>query len=446
MIGRSYKSFMSDEQVAIDVKILIETDKAGKDLFEMETTHIHKDGTLVYLILNGVFMRDEQGNITGASGTAKDISRRKENQEALREVEERFRKIYQSSPALVAISTVEEAIILDINNAWSETLGYTREEAINKTVYELGIFADPDSRRRAVRAGGQNRHFSNEAQYVTKTGEVRDFLVSAESIEFDGQNCYLFISQDITDLKLAEQEARVHRDQLAHVTRVSTMGEMATSLAHELNQPLAAMTAYVDGSLKRLRAGETPSEEILEALAKASGQAYRAGNIIRRLRDFIADTGSHIGSMYINDAVNAVIDLTTTEIRQEQIRLNLELGDSLPPVIGDEILLQQVIMNLARNSIEAMAANDHGTRKLTIRTEMEDPENVLLTVCDTGPGVIDGDTEHIFDPYFTTKESGLGLGLSICRSIIERHNGRIWAEPLDAGGIKFSIRLPSASA
>lgn len=440
MIGRPFTDFMTKEQAEIDLAVFAEI-KDGNDFIDIETVHLKKDGTPINLSFNAIVMRDSEGNVIGTTGTAKDITGRRQSEIFLRQSEERFSKVFQSSPALVSISTKDQAIIMDVNKVWLDTFGYQRDEAIGHTPFELNIFVDNDIRNRAVRQIDQDRHVGVETQYQTKSGEVREFLVSGEPIEFQGQDCYLFISQDITELKRAEKETRLQRDQLAHVSRVSTMGEMATSLAHELTQPLAAMAAYIDGSLRRIEVGETFSEEIKDALSKASDQARRSGKIIRTLRDFVANAEIHTEAVSINDEVKAIVELADADLRQASIQVHLELAEPFPPLNAEPILLQQVILNLIRNSIDAMEGIDSQKRELRIESSHEN-EHLILTVSDTGSGINSQEHAQIFDPYFSKKLNGLGLGLPICRSIVERYGGLIWSDPNNKLGAKFIIQLP----
>ena len=358
--------------------------------------------------------------------------------------EERFWKIFQSSPALVAISTAEKAIILDVNEVWLKTLGYKKSEVIGRTPYELKMFVEPDIRNRTVRRFDKERHVSIETQYFTKNGEVRDFLVSGGPIEFEEQDCYLFVSQDITALKQIEDKSRRHRDELAHVTRVTTMGEMATSLAHELNQPLAALSAYVNGSLQRIRAGEPISEPIINALEKASEQAERAGNIIRQLRNFVRKKELKFENVDINDAVRSATSFMRSELSLDQIDLVLDLTRKKLLVEGDPVLIQQVIFNLVKNSVEALNKLESGSGQITINTARKNGL-VSFVIKDNGLGVPPEHRERLFEPYFSTKDSGLGLGLPICRSVIEDLNGEIWCEATATQGTAFQFHLPLAT-
>jgi len=250
------------------------------------------------------------------------------------------------------------------------------------------------------------------------------------------------LETQIAERKLAEDQLREKQLQLNQVTRLSTMGEMATGLAHELNQPLAAIAAYVDGSLHRLQSGEAPSEQIFSALEKASQQASRAGEIIRRIRDFIQNVEGDQEIVDVNHAVREAIELMENELRSQAIQLEIDYGDGIPPIRGDTVQLQQLIINLARNSIEAMSEAKSNGHRLYIQTKCDDDGLVNISVEDNGPGVVGAIGEKAFDPFFTTKENGLGMGLAICRSIAEVHNGQLYYETPSSGGARFKCAFP----
>ena len=361
----------------------------------------------------------------------------------IKKSEERFFKIFQSSPALISISTVDGAVILDVNDVWLKTLGYKKSEVFGRTPFHLKLFEDTGIRERVIAGANQGGQGGFDVRYVKKNGDVGDFVVSCEPIEYEGQDCYLWVAQDVSAAKQIEEEFRHHRDELAHVTRIATMGEMATSLAHELDQPLTAISAFVTGSLQRLKSGEQIHCEIIDALEKASEQADRAGNIIRRLRDFVRKKEQKIEFVDINDAVLTATNIMKSELNLGQIDLMLDLTSSDVQVEGDPILIQQVIFNLLKNSVDALHARETGSGKVTINTARINGL-VSFTIEDNGLGVPPENHGLLFEPYFSTKEAGLGLGLPICRSIIEDLNGEIWCEPDAAEGSRFQFHIPIA--
>ncbi len=241
--------------------------------------------------------------------------------------------------------------------------------------------------------------------------------------------------------KQADAESREHQEQLAHVSRIVTMGEMATGIAHELNQPLAAIAAYIDGSLRRLNSVDEPPKAIIEALEKASDQAIRASNVVQSLRNFVRRHDHKSEKLNVNETVHTALQLLKPDFDLGQVVLTLELASPSPIVLGDSILIQQVVLNLARNSVEAMKSAGSESGNLNIKTSIES-DSVLIEILDDGPGVPPELRERLFEPYFSTKKTGLGLGLPICRSIINEFQGQIWYEDPPTHGAAFYIRLP----
>jgi PAS domain S-box-containing protein len=249
------------------------------------------------------------------------------------------------------------------------------------------------------------------------------------------------ISMDITARKQAEEQGRKHQTELAHVARVSTMGEMASGLAHELNQPLTAVVNSAQSALNRLRSDTGVRQDVLEAIELASAQALRAAEIIRRLADFVQKHEPRRSSCNFNDAVREVVNLMAHEVRDQGVRIRLELAVDLPLVRADNIQIQQVILNLVRNGIEAMSEMPAGQRLLQIQTSVVG-DAVEVAVRDRGSGLTPETRERLFTPFYTTKPHGMGMGLSISRSIIDAHGGRLWTTSNPDLGTAFHFTLP----
>jgi PAS domain S-box-containing protein len=245
------------------------------------------------------------------------------------------------------------------------------------------------------------------------------------------------------DRKLAEQQVREHQTQLAHVARLSTMGEMATGLAHELNQPLAAIVNYAQGCVRRIQSGNAESQMILDALNHVSDQATRAGGIIRRLREFVKKRAPLREVCDINDVVQSCVNFVDLEARKAQVTIRLKLAEGVAKVSIDKIEVEQVLMNLLLNAIEAMNMPNWNTRELSIQTMNTPASEVMVVVSDSGPGVSAEVLEQVFDAFYTTKPSGMGMGLSISRSLIEAHKGRLWVTSEPGKGAVFRFSLPA---
>ncbi len=256
----------------------------------------------------------------------------------------------------------------------------------------------------------------------------RWFQARVTRFAVDGGDRLVISHENITEAKIAERRLREHLEQLSHVQRLETMGEMSAALAHELNQPLAAISNYTSGSYRRLQRNEHVSPDVLEAMRLALAEANRAAEIIKGVRRFTRNAKLQRERVNINDIVAESISLASSEIRGRGTTIVPRYARTLPPVLADTIHLQQVLINLMRNACEAMEQSAGSDRLIEIETSSPTPERVEVRVSDRGPGIDPDSMAHLFDPFKTTKASGMGLGLAICRSIVEAHQGRIWAQ------------------
>jgi C4-dicarboxylate-specific signal transduction histidine kinase len=243
----------------------------------------------------------------------------------------------------------------------------------------------------------------------------------------------------------AEEQSRAHQAELAHVTRLSTVGEMATGIAHEVNQPLTAMVTASQACLRMTESGTVDFDKVRETMREVATQGLRAGEIIRHLREFTRMRETKRTTVDPNDLVQEAARFVEAEALENGINMKLELGAELPRVVVDAIQVEQVILNLLRNAIEAMEGTAADQHLLTVQTRKNKAGMVELLVSDTGPGLSEETASRIFDAFFTTKSHGMGMGLSISRSIIEAHKGCLWADGLLGDGATFHFTLPSAS-
>ncbi len=251
------------------------------------------------------------------------------------------------------------------------------------------------------------------------------------------------VATDITERRQAESQSRRLLDELAHTGRINTMGEMASGLSHELNQPLAAIVAYVDACQELVESGQMGSAQLAEVLRSVSGQAERAGHIIHRLRMMIKRSQPVRATMSVNDAVREVAVLLEVEARQSGVAVHLALTENLPDIAADFLQVQHVVLHLMRNGIEAMADVLPDQRQLTISTRQLSTGELEVAVHDLGRGLTGALAETVFEPFFTTKTNGLGLGLSISRTIVEAHGGRLWISPNSTSGVTSRFILPA---
>lgn len=247
---------------------------------------------------------------------------------------------------------------------------------------------------------------------------------------------------DEVELQMAHESQQRHQAEFARVSRMNTVGEMAASLAHELNQPLTGAINYCNGCLRLLREGNTSTRKLIQGMESAAEGATLAANIIRRIREFVQKSDAQKSAVDMNHAIRNVVTLVRHEASRHRVELKLDLSENLPIVEGDMIQLEQVVLNLVRNGIDAMDTVDSEKRILTVSTRCAEQEKVIVSTTDNGDGIPDEAVSDIFNAFYTTKPEGMGIGLSISRSIIESHQGRIWSRALSGGGTEFVFEIP----
>ncbi len=266
-----------------------------------------------------------------------------------------------------------------------------------------------------------------------------EHLVNVRTQQLSETNVQL--KQEIKERLNAEHETRMRQTELAHVSRISAVGELASGMAHELNQPLSAINSYAQGTTMRLQADEISTAELIDISQHIIAQAERAGTIIQRFRSFLRKEEVACTDVDLNKAITEALELFASEVRKRNIDIELQLANRLPPVCAEIIQVEQVVLNLLRNAAEAMQAIDNKTRKILIRSEQQD--NVIrVSISDNGPGMTDDVAKHLFDPFFTTKPDGMGLGLSISHSIMEAQRGQLELIEHGGQGVTFTLTWP----
>jgi len=274
---------------------------------------------------------------------------------------------------------------------------------------------------------------------VALHGIRTEYLVQRRTRQLSRAN--LELEHEIAERRRAEDRARQHEAELAHVSRVSVIGEMTSGLAHELRQPLAAINNYAEGSIRRLERRNGDGGDLREALEMIGEQAHRAGQIISRVRGYMQKREPHYEPIALNHAIEEAAALIRQDAKAHDVQLHLNLASNLPLVSGDLIEIEQLVINLAKNAIAAMAEPTLDNRDLTLSTR-RCTGGVCVEVTDTGPGLGDNDPKVMWEPFYSRKPGGLGLGLAICRTIVEMHGGRIWAEPRHPEGAALVFELP----
>ena len=285
------------------------------------------------------------------------------------------------------------------------------------------------------------QHFEYEHRWLTADGNIKHLYVRAHRVTHGSVEEIVGALMDVTEARKAQEALSDAQTQLAHASRVATLGEMSASIAHEVNQPLAAITANAGAAVRWLTREAPDVDEALDAVTQIIGEAERAGGVIQRIRALFRKSEPEMSRLDINSLIDEVVTLVRNEALSRRVTLRLECASGLPAVYGDRIQLQQVIINLVVNGIQAMATVTDRARTLLIRTHRYDADEVLVAVQDVGIGVGPEDFDRLFNAFYTTKPDGMGMGLSISRSIIEAHGGRIWAIRDDGPGMTFQFTV-----
>jgi PAS domain S-box-containing protein len=369
---------------------------------------------------------------------------RKRAERELVKSEQRLRLITNALPVLIAYVDADQRYRFN-NEAYREWFGVSPEEAMGRTIREVvgdGFFQRVRPYIERALSGEHVRCALDVEMAGGRPLSVEAIYVPDIDEQADVRGFYVLVI-DVTDRNLAQQESKRLQDELLHAWRVSTMGELAGALAHEINQPLSAIMSNAQAARRYLNAPAPDMDEIKEIINDIVQEDTRAGEVIIRLRALLKKAKIEVEPVDLNSVFRETVGLLNSDAVIRDIKIDLELDPLLPFVRGDRIQLQQVALNLVLNAFDAMEERPRGERWVIIRTEMKDSQ-VLAAVKDNGMGVLRGDYEKVFQPFHTTKTQGLGMGLSISRSIINRHQGRIWVENNSDGGATFYFSLPAS--
>jgi two-component system, LuxR family, sensor kinase FixL len=356
-----------------------------------------------------------------------------------RKAEERFTSAFRASPDPISIIRQRDGTLIDVNDQWVKAFGYQRKEAIGRTLRDLNLCLSEGGHVQQMVGLQQSEPIRDvECAVCTKSGGVRQVSLSADVVEMGNEPCFIVIVRDITDRKLVEE---AHRD-LIHASRVAALGELTASIAHEVNQPLGAILSNAEAAELLLESESPPLDELRKILADIRNDDIRAGEIIHHIRLLMRKRAMKRGSLDINELSADVVRLMETEAQRRSVSLNTEFTAEPATILGDRVHLQQVLMNLILNGMEAMAEIPAAERRLYVRTAMNGQRRVEISVSDSGRGILPDKLPRLFDSFFTTKENGTGLGLAIARSIIDAHHGRIFAENNSDGGATFRFDFP----
>jgi PAS domain S-box-containing protein len=425
--------------------------------YKLEYRILLPDGTIKHIESTAHLKFSASGELVEVFNTIIDVTEGKRADEERKKAEERQRL----SEARLAeaqrlshsgVAAYSETTILygseETYRIWGfdPAQGLPSREAVNQRIH-------PDDRGRVLaevqRAVGERRDYSIGYRIVLPDGTAKHLeSIGRPKFSASGELVEIVVTHlDVTERKRAEEEherLRQLESDLAHMNRLSMMGELAASLAHEITQPIAAGRNNARAALNFLDQQPPDLGEVREALGCVVGDADRAGQIVDRIRDHIKKAPPRKHRFDLNEAINEVIVLARSAIAENGVSVQTRLTEGLAPIEGDRVQLQQVVLNLILNATEAMSVLDKGMRELLISTERSRTNGALVTVRDSGPGINPEHIERVFDAFYTTKPSGVGMGLSICRSIIEAHSGRLWADPNEPRGAAFQFSLPGS--
>jgi PAS domain S-box-containing protein len=389
---------------------------------------------------------NDAGDVVQVVGTVVDITERKAAEAALRESETRFRTFVDHAGDAFFMLDFADGTIVDLNQSACDSLGYTRGELIGMTPLAFDVNLDRATLESVAEqtATGEPVLFDRHS-HRRKDGSLFPVEVHASVFWHGGRRFLLNVARDISDRVRADEERERLRQleaDLAHINRVSMMGELAASIAHEVNQPLSGIASNANASLRFL-AGDSPNlEEARAALRDIVRDGKRAGEIIARIRALTKRTAAAREKLDLNETIREVLALVGDEARRSSVIVRTQFADDLSPVAGDRVQLQQVVLNLVMNAIEAMSGICERPRELLITTRNIDADHVQVTVEDSGIGLGPTTMDKIFDSFYTTKPGGMGMGLSIGRSILQAHGGQLWATAKDSPGTMFHFTVP----
>ncbi|NOT83827.1 MAG: PAS domain S-box protein [Methylococcaceae bacterium] len=377
----------------------------------------------------------------------KKVAELEQSKHLLLEREARLNSIFNA--AIEGIITIDAiGNIVAINASVTHIFGYEQQELVGKNFIKLMPQAKTKLYARYFKQH-LTLHIPKVAGRITeikgehKNGTLIPIDLSVSAFALDNQHYYTGIVRDASLRKAQEQQDKALLDELAHVTRVGLMGEMASGIAHEINQPLSAITSYTQACLNFMQNDPPDLEQLAKILLKTQQQALNAGQIIHRMRDFVKFKTIHRSAVDINNLIQICIDLCGADLKHNNIVQRYELSEDLPPVNIDGVQIQQVLINLIRNAVDALKTLPPTSRRhLSIQSTLNDKQVIEIRVKDNGPGIADPDQKKLLTPFFTTKADGMGMGLSICHSILKAHDGTLHFNSLVNKGTTFYFTLP----
>jgi two-component system sensor kinase FixL len=444
MIGQPITT-LATPRSSDEIQYILEAIGRGERLEHYETERQRKDGQVIQVALTVSPIRDQAGRIIGASKISRDITEAKRADSALIENEALLRSILDTVPdGMVVID--EQGLIQSFSATAERMFGYAAAEVCGRNVSVLmpsPYRENHDAYITRFLTTGERR-IIGLGRVVTgqrNNGSVFPLELSVGEVNSDGRRLFTGFVRDLTERQETQHRLQELQSELTHVSRLTEMGQMASALAHEINQPLTAATNYLEVARRLLVRNEADAAGRAAGIVEnAAAQVVRATQIIRRLRDFVRKGESERRVEPVGKMIEEAAALALIGVRDSGVNVKLQIAPNLPDVSVDKIQVQQVVVNLVRNAIEAMVQCDR--RELTVSAVPTEEGAIEVAVADTGTGIAPEIAERLFQPFVTTKPQGMGVGLSICRSIVETHGGELRAELNPGGGTIFRFSLP----
>jgi two-component system sensor kinase FixL len=423
---------------------ILERIRRGERIDHFETRRRRKDGRIIDVSVTVSPLYDDSGNLIGASKVARDITSAKKSQLQLQEREAHLKSVLDTVPdAMIVIDT--RGVMQSFSATAEKLFGYRAEEAVGRNVSILmpePYGSQHDSFLARYLATGEKRIIGIGRVVVgrRKDGSTFPMELAVGEMRSGDRRFFTGFVRDLTERQQTQQRLQDLQAELIFMSRFTALGEMASTLAHELNQPLTAVTSYLNGVRRLLDGGRVEELPMVrDAVDYAAEQALRAGQIIKRLREFVARGESERRGENLQKLIEEASALALVGAKEDGARVSFLYDPNIQSVMVDKIQIQQVILNLMRNALEAMLEVDK--RELTVATRSMGQDMVEISVTDTGPGIAPEISAKLFQPFMTTKPHGMGVGLSISRTIVEAHGGKLWAEPNPGGGTIFRLTL-----
>lgn len=406
-----------------------------------EVKGLRKDGTEFPMWLAvAEFYESNQQYFTGF---IRDLSTEKSYFEKASNLEH----ILERSLNEIYIFDAETLRFIHVNQGALSNLKFTREEILKCTPFDI----NPEYSKEQFEAlidplkNGDTDKVDFCTVHCRKDGTHYPVEVHIEPTEYESKNAFVAIILDITKRIEAQEKARINQERLLHMDRVSMLGEMAAGIAHEINQPLTAISSYANAGKRRIDADDLDQNKLKELFEKISFSSHRAGDVIARLRMMLKPHRKQAVYVAINKLIEETIELSKTDTNSFDYEFNIHLTKNLPLVVADSVQIQQVILNLIRNAMDATAYEEKRFKTISVYSRLlEQEKRIQVSIEDAGTGINEEDADQLFNPFFTTKESGMGIGLAICHSIIQDHSGRIWFTKNKDKGVTFHFTLPTA--